>query len=69
MNTIITIARQFGSGGREIGERVAAALDIPIVDKELIKDAADFPNIGCVVFDDFCRIDSDNVMKYCQAFP
>jgi len=42
---IITIARQFGSGGREIGERVAAALNIPIVDKELIKDAAERGNL------------------------
>ncbi len=37
---LITIARQFGSGGREIGERVAKILDIPLIDKELIKDAA-----------------------------
>ena len=37
---IITIARQYGSGGREIGERVAEMLGIPIYDKELIKDAA-----------------------------
>ena len=37
---IITIARQYGSGGREIGERVAELLGIPIFDKELIKDAA-----------------------------
>jgi cytidylate kinase len=36
---IITIARQFGSGGREIGEKVAKILGIPIVDKELIKEA------------------------------
>ncbi len=37
---IITIARQYGSGGREIGERVAKLLGIPMYDKELIKDAA-----------------------------
>ena len=37
---IVTIARQFGSGGREIGERIAKILDIPLIDKELIKDAA-----------------------------
>ena len=37
---IITIARQFGSGGREIGERIAKALNVPLIDKELIKDAA-----------------------------
>ena len=28
MNTIITIARQFGSGGRELGRRIAEALNI-----------------------------------------
>ncbi len=38
---IITIARQFGSGGREVGEKVAEALGIPIYDKELIKAAAE----------------------------
>ena len=37
---IITIARQYGSGGREIGEHVAELLGIPIFDKELITDAA-----------------------------
>ena len=37
---IITIARQYGSGGREIGERVAELLNIPLYDKELITDAA-----------------------------
>ncbi len=37
---IITVARQYGSGGREIGEKVAAMLGIPLYDKELITDAA-----------------------------
>lgn len=37
---IVTIARQFGSGGREIGEIIAKILNIPLIDKELIKDAA-----------------------------
>ena len=37
---IITIARQYGSGGREIGEKIAAALGIPLYDKEIIKDVA-----------------------------
>ena len=37
---IITVARQYGSGGREIGERVAELLGIPLYDKEIIKDAA-----------------------------
>ena len=37
---IITIARQYGSGGREIGEKVAKLLGLPLYDKELITDAA-----------------------------
>lgn len=37
---IITIAREYGSGGREIGEAVAKRLNIPLYDKELIKEAA-----------------------------
>ena len=37
---IITIARQYGSGGREIGERVAKILGIPLYGKELITEAA-----------------------------
>lgn len=37
---IITIARQYGSGGREIGEKLSAALGIPVYDKELITEAA-----------------------------
>ena len=38
---IITVARQYGSGGREIGERVAELLGIPKYDKELITMAAE----------------------------
>ena len=33
---IITIAREYGSGGREIGLKVAQALKIPFYDRELI---------------------------------
>ena len=39
--TIITIARQYGSGGREIGERVAALLGIQNYDKEFVTLAAE----------------------------
>lgn len=37
---IITVSRQYGSGGREIAERVAAELNIPLYDKEIITAAA-----------------------------
>ena len=40
MNTVITIGRQFGSGGREIGEKVAEYFGIKCYDKELLTRAA-----------------------------
>ena len=42
---IITIARQYGSGGREIGNQVAERLGIPLYDKEIIHDAAERGNL------------------------
>lgn len=36
MNKIITISREFGSGGRTIGKQVAEQLNIPCYDQELI---------------------------------
>ena len=40
MKKIITISRQFGSGGRGIGKLLADRLDIPFYDKELIELAS-----------------------------
>ena len=40
MKTIITIGRQFGSGGKEVGIRVAKELGIPFYDKEILREAA-----------------------------
>lgn len=39
-NTVITIARQYGSGGREVGMRLAEVLGIKSYDRELITMAA-----------------------------
>ncbi len=39
-NRVITIGRQFGSGGREIGEQLAKELGIPLYDKEILAHAA-----------------------------
>ncbi len=36
---IITIGRQFGSGGKQIGEALAEKMNIPFYDKELLKEA------------------------------
>ncbi|MGN0995229.1 MAG: AAA family ATPase, partial [Butyricicoccus sp.] len=39
-NLIITIGRQFGSGGRQIGRRLAEELGIDFYDRALITAAA-----------------------------
>lgn len=39
-HTIVTISRQFGSGGRQIGKLLAEKLGVPFYDKELISMAA-----------------------------
>ena len=38
---IITIGRQFGSGGHEIGNLLATRLDIPLYDNNLVRMAAE----------------------------
>jgi CMP/dCMP kinase len=40
LKTVITIARQYGSGGHEIGQRLARRFSIPFYDRELIAEAA-----------------------------
>lgn len=40
MKTVITIGRQYGSGGHEIGLRLARKLNVPFYDKELLQKAA-----------------------------
>lgn len=40
VNKVITITRQFASGGREIGKRLAEAYNIPFYDNEIISRAA-----------------------------
>ncbi|OPZ73538.1 MAG: cytidylate kinase [bacterium ADurb.Bin478] len=48
---IITIARQVGSGGREIGEKIAARLGLSFYDRELIQIAAQKSGLGKEFFE------------------
>ena len=49
-NKIITISRQYGSGGRIIGKKLAEALGIPFYDNELITMAAEKTSVGNLFF-------------------
>ena len=50
---IITIGRQFGSGGHEVGRRLAAELGLTLYDKELLKMVAQESNICEQVLEDY----------------
>ncbi len=51
MNRIITIGRQFGSGGSEIGKKLAEKLGIAYYDKNLIELASEKSGISKKVFE------------------
>jgi len=51
MDKIITISRQYGSGGREIGAKLAQRLGIPFYDKEIITRAAKESGFAEAVFE------------------
>ena len=53
MKTIITIGRQFGSGGKEVGIRVAKELGIPFYDKEILQEAAKKSGLCEKIFENF----------------
>lgn len=52
MRTVITISRQYGSGGREIGELVAKRLGIPFYDNALIQKATEASGFSSAHFED-----------------
>lgn len=48
---IITVGRSFGSGGRELGRRLAAHLGIGYYDKELLVEAARHAGLDATLFE------------------
>lgn len=56
--TIITIARQYGSGGRTVGKMLAKRLGIPYYDREIIEMAAEDSGINAVLFQDEKKLHS-----------
>lgn len=51
MKNVITISRQYGSGGREIGKKLADKLGIPFYDNELIDLAVKETGFSAEVFE------------------
>lgn len=46
MSLVITIGRQYGSAGLDIGQRISEVLNLPYYDKELVEMAAKRSNIS-----------------------
>lgn len=59
---IVNIGRQLGSGGREIGERLAARLDINFYDKELIQLASEASGLRREFFEKADEKASQNIL-------
>ena len=64
-HTIITIGRQFGSGGHEIGNRLSERLNIPLYDNNLISMAAHELTISQ---EDAARVDETILGKFLSAY-
>lgn len=63
-NIIITIGRQFGSGGREVGKIVAELLGINYYDKELILEASKASGLCTECFE---RVDEKAPNRFLNA--
>lgn len=50
LDRVITISREFGSGGRELGMKLSEKLEIPFYDKELISLTAQETNMSVTEF-------------------
>ena len=50
-NYVITIARGFGSGGKEIGIRLGKKLGIPCYEKQILQMASDYSGLNELLFE------------------
>lgn len=50
-STVFTISRQYGSGGHEVGEKLATKLGIPFYDNDLITRAAQKSGVSKEIFE------------------
>ncbi len=61
---IITIGREFGSGGRELGKRLADALGVPCYDKEVINEVAKLRGIDPSQIDEIAEVEIRRVYPF-----
>lgn len=68
-HSIVTIGRQFGSGGHEIGNKLAERLDIPLYDRNLVNMAAEQMKISPEAAQDVDETGLNRFLAYYAAAP
>ena len=67
---VICIGRQIGSGGREIAEKLAKKLDLPLYDKEILALAAKNTGLGRELFENADEKASPNIfVGFARSYP
>lgn len=64
---VVNIGRQLGSGGREIGERLAQRLNISFYDKELIQLASEESGLCREFFEKLTNVRHRALWAVCSA--
>ena len=68
---VITIARQYGSGGKTVGKMLAEKLQIPCYNREIITMASEDSGVNALLFSDE-RLKSDfaeRLRRRCPKLP
>ena len=69
-NYVITIARGFGSGGKEIGTRLAKELGIPCYERQLLDMASEYSGINKRLFAEVDeKLRGSYAMKHLMKIP
>ncbi|MBE6015531.1 MAG: cytidylate kinase-like family protein [Lachnospiraceae bacterium] len=70
MNYVITIARGFGSGGKDIGMRLSKELGIPCYDRQILTMASDHSGIDESIFvENDEKLRGRNIAKFLRKVP
>ena len=64
MKKLVTISREYGSGGRIIGKLLAEKLGVPFYDREIIEMAVKKSGLAREIVEEMCIRDSCNIIAY-----
>lgn len=60
---IISVGREFGSGGHEIAQKLADIYGLPLYDNNLIDEMADFHNVSSETFEKFDETKNNKIFS------